>query len=319
MSRRHNFTFNDLLVVAAFAAGVSAAIALTTPAAFAKSPVQAETSCREIYAQGRPSVSKSDGRTYLLCNRAYAVLVSAQTRTALWSAEYLTRQAVDAARELPRDSTFYEDERLPASDRARLGDYGHGAGFDRGHLAPSGDFGDRQSQAESFSLANVVPQNPVSNRRTWSHLETSTRRLVRKVGSAYVVTGPAFIRDVGMLNGRIRIPDFIWKAIYIPGVGAAAYIVRNDATPAYSVISMDELAHFTAVDPFPSLPKAAKAEAIDLPEPTPHPGEKAARRVAFAWLASGDKVGGTAVPESLNHIVRDVGGTLASLALAYGR
>ncbi|SOZ72682.1 protein of unknown function (plasmid) [Cupriavidus taiwanensis] len=97
---------------------------------------------------------------------------------------------------------------------------------------------------------------------------------MRKVGTAYVVTGPAFIRDAGTLRGRIQIPDFVWKAIYVPGMGAAAYIARNDATPAYSVASIAELAHFVGVDPFPSLPAPMRMTALDLPPPTPHPGER---------------------------------------------
>ncbi|GMG95134.1 endonuclease [Cupriavidus sp. SHE] len=273
--------------------------------------------CGTVFSQSPPAVTKPAGRTQLLCNRAYAVLYSSSTRTALWAAERLTREAVDAARTLSRDSDFYEETRLADADRSRLSDYAR-SGYDRGHLAPSGDFADKTAQAESFSLANVVPQNSFSNRRTWSHIETSTRRLARQYGTIQVITGPAFIRDVGALNGRVRIPDFLWKAIYVPGVGAAAYIVRNDATPAYSVISLDELRHFTGIDPFPALGKPMHSVAIELPAPTPHPGEKAARRVAFAWLASSDNVGSSAGPGSLNHLVRDAG-ALASLVLAYAR
>ncbi len=276
------------------------------------------SACSRVFADGRaPAISRSaDNR--LLCFRAYAVQHSARTRTAVWSAEHLTRAAVDAARELPRDSDFYEEPRLPRNERANLNDYGRGAGFDRGHLAPSGDFGDKESQAESFSLANVIPQHPFSNRRTWSHLETSTRRLVRKVGAAYVVTGPAFIRDAGTLRGRIRVPDFVWKAIYVPGMGAAAYIARNDATPAYSVVSIGELAHFVGVDPFPSLPETMRMNPLDLPPPTPHPGERAARKVSFSWLASAEAA--TAVPaaEPLQRLARTAS-TLVALAAAYAR
>lgn len=272
--------------------------------------------CAHVLPTGQPTTQPA-GRTQLLCYRAYAVLYSSQTRTALWSAERLTREAVDAARKLPRDSDFYEEERLPEADRARLADYRRGSGMDRGHLAPSGDFPDKASQAESFSLANVIPQHSVSNRRTWSHIETSTRRLARQHGAIQVVTGPAFVSTPRTL-GHVRIPDFIWKAIHVPGIGAAVYIVRNDATPAYSVISVAELRHFAGIDPFPALPKAMNATAMDLPLPTPHPGEKAARRVAFAWLASGEAAAASPAPDSLQHLVRDASAIL-SLALAYAR
>ncbi|MEM5279101.1 MULTISPECIES: DNA/RNA non-specific endonuclease [Cupriavidus] len=185
-------------------------------------------------------------------------------------------------------------------------------------MAPSGDFADKASQAESFSLANIVPQHSMSNRRTWSHIETSTRKLAREHGSIQVVTGPAFAKDSPTLNGRVRVPGYLWKAIYVPGVGAAAYVVRNDATPAYSVISIAELAHFTGLEPFPALAGDARTTPIDLPPPTPHPGEKPARRVAFAWLVSGNAVSANRDAESLGHLIRHAG-ALATLALAYAR
>ncbi|WP_167471162.1 DNA/RNA non-specific endonuclease [Cupriavidus lacunae] len=222
-----------------------------------------------------------------MCFRGYAVQTSAATRTALWSAENLTAQAVMATRSVPRDSDFYEEAEIPAADRARLSDYGRGSGLDRGHLAPSGDFPDLASQAESFSLANVVPQAAASNRRLWSHIETSTRRMVREYGQAFVVTGPAFDpAQPARLNGRISIPTYMWKAVYVPGVGAAAYIARNDATAWYAVVSNDELASFAGVDPFPRLDKAYRDTPMTLLAPTPHPGEKVSRRVSLATLTS---------------------------------
>lgn len=127
-----------------------------------------------------------------------------------------------------------------------------------------------------------------------------------------------FSRESATLNGRVRIPDFLWKAIYVPGVGAAAYVVRNDATPAYSAISIDELAHFTGVDPFPALTRAQRSAPLDLPAPTPHPGEKPARRVAFAWLVSGESLGEKSPTGSINRLVGDAG-ALATLLLAYAR
>ncbi|MGX6564894.1 hypothetical protein [Cupriavidus necator] len=85
--------------------------------------------------------------------------------------------------------------------------------------------------------------------------------------------------------------------------------------PAYSVVSIADLAHFAGVDPFPSLPKSMRMSPMDLPPPTPHPGEKPARRVAFAWLASGEAVADTPAQDFLPDIVRDV----LSLALASAR
>lgn len=72
--------------------------------------------------------------------------------------------------------------------------------------------------------------------------------MVRDYGQAFVVTGPAFdAQQAARLNGRISIPTYLWKAIYVPGVGAAAYVARNDAMPSFAVMSITELAHFAGV------------------------------------------------------------------------
>lgn len=272
--------------IAATIVGSTISTAVST-AAYAKGPA---TECPHIFGtNGKPRVASSApaSRTQFLCFRGYAVQTSATTRTALWSAENLTAQAVMAARSVPRESDFYEEAEIPAADRARLSDYGRGTGFDRGHLAPSGDFPDLASQAESFSLANIVPQAAASNRRLWSHIETSTRRMVREYGQAFVVTGPAFDpAQAARLNGRISIPTYMWKAVFVPGVGAAAYVARNDATPRYAVLSIAELASFAGVDPFPHLDMAYRHSPMALLAPTPHPGEKSGRKVSLATLTS---------------------------------
>lgn len=265
---------------------LAAAIAATSATAYAK----ASADCPLVLAtNGLPRLTERalGGRLQLLCFKGYAVLNSSTTRTALWSAENLTAQAVQAARAVPRDSDFYEETSVPAADRAHLSDYRRGTGLDRGHLAPSADFPDQASQAESFSLANVVPQASASNRRLWSHIETSTRRMVRDYGQAYVVTGPAFDpAQPARLNDRVAIPTYLWKAVYVPGVGAAAYVARNDATPWYAVVSIAELANLAGVDPFPRLDRGYREAPMTLLAPTPHPGEKAGRKVSLTTLTS---------------------------------
>ncbi|MNY60375.1 hypothetical protein D3C86_1969160 [compost metagenome] len=57
---------------------------------------------------------------------------------------------------------------------------------------------------------------------------------------------------------------------------------------------------------------------MDLPAPTPHPGEKAARRVAFAWLIGDENARNAAAIETLGGLVQHAG-ALATLVLAYAR
>lgn len=51
------------------------------------------------------------------------------------------------------------------------------SGFDRGHLSPNGDMPDRDSQAESFSLANMVAQVHANNAGIWADIESAVRQL----------------------------------------------------------------------------------------------------------------------------------------------
>ncbi|MBB5694390.1 DNA/RNA non-specific endonuclease [Muricoccus pecuniae] len=151
----------------------------------------ATTACPEHFAFGsapeilRPALA---AQVRELCFEGYAVLHSGVSRTPLAVAEHLTRAWMAGARKVRREGSFHDEDRLPPDERARLSDYAR-SGFDRGHMAPSGDMATPTPMAESFSLANIVPQHPASNRCLWEGIETSVRRLATEEGEVYVVTG----------------------------------------------------------------------------------------------------------------------------------
>jgi len=193
-------------------------------------------------------------------------LHSGITRTPLYVVEHLTRASVEAAWAYDiRDNRFHPEPKLPRTQRAELADY-RGSGFDRGHMAPSGDMTNPSDDHESFSLANVVPQDGPLNRHSWARLETYVRDLTVKLGEAYVVTGPAFEGEsLRRLNGRVLVPSHIWKAIYVPGQGAGAWIVSNDPRRKWEIVSIAVLMARTGIDPFPTLDAAAKARVPAFP------------------------------------------------------
>jgi len=251
-----------VLVTVASACSEGASQSAATP-----SPVAG--SCITTYANGtRPVIA--DARrmagTRMLCFRAFAVLHSGVTRTPLWVTERLTRVSVEAARALDtRDNRFHAEERLPTGERAELEDY-RGSGFDRGHMAPSGDMGRPVDDYESFSLANMVPQDGSLNRGGWADLEGYVRDLAATLGEAYVVTGPAFSgATLRRLDGRVLVPSHVWKAVRVPGQGAGAWIAVNGPGSRWEVVSIATLAARVGVDPFPGLDHATRSRVPAFP------------------------------------------------------
>ena len=253
---------------AAFRAALALSVLLS--AALSAAPAAA-AGCPEHFAGGsEPALvdPRRATRARELCFRAYAVLHSGLTRTPLWSAEHLTAERVEAARGVERTNLFHAEERLPPDERAELADYAR-SGYDRGHLAPSGDMPDERSQAESFSLANMVPQARKLNAGLWAAIEIAVRQRVRRGGDLYIVTGPIFQGgDLRALRGRVVVPTAVFKAVYDPERGTAgAYLAPNRDDADWEAVSIARLRELSGIDVFPSLPEETKAAAPRLPKP----------------------------------------------------
>lgn len=231
----------------------------------ADTPAGAGVGCASSYLAGRsPELlnGKLRSDTTLVCYSAFSVLFSGVTRTPLWSAEVLTAGNVRAARQLDREGEFHPDPHLSNRDRSELWDYRR-SGYDRGHMAPSGDMPTRTAQQESFSLANIVPQTAILNRGVWSDLESDVRKLAVQYGRVFVVTGPMFERaELDRIGHRVTVPTSVFKAVYIPDVGGGAWIGSNGRSPSLRVVNLTQLGELTGVDAFPSLPPAVKASSI---------------------------------------------------------
>ena len=247
-------------------------------------PASADDACPSLFADGRVPIltnPKLAVRTVPLCFEAFAVLHSGVTRTPLYAAEHLTRGSVAEARAVARDDSFHEESRLPPDARASLEDYVR-SGFDRGHLAPAGDMPTVSAQAESFTLANVVPQNRVLNRGLWADIEEGVRRLATRRGSVFVVTGAIFAGDaVQQIKGGVLVPTQLFKALYDPETGqAGAYLAPNDGSRDWRTVPIDDLTRASGIDVFPGLPAAARTAALTLPEPdaSAHSGAHRPRR-----------------------------------------
>lgn len=233
-------------------------------AGFAPSP-----SCTDEFAKGvapRNVNAPYAASTQSVCYSEYAVLVSKQTLTPLWAAEHLTRADVMAARKIKRVDRFHAEPSLPRNARAELADYER-SGYDRGHMAPSGDMPTAIAQGESFSLANMAPQTANLNRGVWEEIESDVRNLAVGEGELYVVTGPLFdVASAPKLNARVAIPAAYYKAVYNPRTGeTGAYVAWNEDEPRVAIVSIARLRDTAGFDPFPALPESAKTKTMALP------------------------------------------------------
>ncbi|WP_376098163.1 DNA/RNA non-specific endonuclease [Roseomonas sp. CCTCC AB2023176] len=257
------------------AAGLAAVPGIALAVLFAlAAPAAARTACPGHFANGtapditRPALGREVRE---LCFEGFAILHSGVSRTPLAAAEHLTRARLAAARDMRREGSFHEESRLPQDERADLSDYAR-SGYDRGHMAPSGDMPTPTAMSESFSLANMVPQHPASNRCLWERIETAVRHLVEKEGEAYVVTGPIFAGDsIDRIGGRVLVPTSLFKAVYVPGRGSAAYVTANRPGADWREVSPAELRDLAGLDAFPGLPAALEARALNLPDPRAPP------------------------------------------------
>lgn len=231
------------------------------------------TECPQHYVEGMaPLITnpKVSARTSELCYEVYAVEHSGVTHTPLWSAEHLVRVNIESAQVMSRQNAFHADPNLPYGERAELSDYAR-SGYDRGHMAPSGDMPTRSSQYESFTLANMVPQNPNNNRYIWEGIESSVRRLAKSDGDIYVLSGPAFLGADLQRIGHVLVPTHLFKVVYRPRTKqAAAYFVKNEATTEYTVISIAQLERTVGINLLPAVSQHIKDVVADLPAPTPH-------------------------------------------------
>lgn len=178
------------------------------------------TQCPQFFPGNRTPVVPAGTALRELCFDSFAILHSGQSRTPVFVAQRLNADMVQQARQVQRTDRFYAEARLPSAERAELTDY-HGSGYSRGHMAPAGDMHTPQAMAQSFSLANMVPQNQVQNAGAWNRIEQDTRKYVlRARGDVYVYTGPVYGRSPYLIGGgRLAVPDSLFKLVHDASTG----------------------------------------------------------------------------------------------------
>lgn len=237
-----------------------AAISLLLLTATAISQAAADFSeCQQFFAKGKPPVVKPGPTHRALCYDAFAILHSGESKTAVYVAQRINRASVADADEKRKDR-FFADARLPAAERATLEDY-KGSGWSRGHMAPAGDMPTARAMAQSFSLANMVPQAAKHNSGVWaSTVEQATRKYAARAGGdVYVITGPVYEPSVqqspSIGAGQVRVPKYLFKLVYDESGNRAwaHWHLNNDTTRGSRPISYAELVKRTGINFLPGV------------------------------------------------------------------
>lgn len=215
--------------------------------------------CLDLFPKRTPPIVSGTARLMArdLCFDAFAVLHSGLRKTPIYAVERLDPEQLLDAQDEVRTNRFFADARLRAAERATLEDY-KGSGFDRGHMAPAGDMPTARAMAQSFSLANMVPQVPENNRGVWAKsVEGATRHYVqRSRRTVYVFTGPVFSQSHESIGqGHVWVPSALYKLVYDPQSNRAwAHWVENrDNAPAGKPISYPELVNRTGIEFLPGI------------------------------------------------------------------
>lgn len=207
--------------------------------------------CKTFFANNTPPITHEiDIQPRALCFSSFAVMHSGKSRTPWFVAERLNKDTLNHAN-IKRTDKFFADARLPRAERAELDDY-KGSGFDRGHMAPAADMATDESMAQSFSLANMVPQSPVNNRKAWASIEKATRKYIKRAsGDVYVITGPAFDAQSQTIgHNQVWVPSHLYKLVYDPSANKiwAHWIKNSDDAKIATTISYEELVKRTGID-----------------------------------------------------------------------
>ena len=160
-AKTHKFMPNNLpkiIVVALLAIGmVTTTLADDTQSSFNALSSSTGDCLQPFYREVPPLLNKDSLKkhNYALCMTDFSVMYSGVSKTPLWSAEYLSPK--NFQQQVKREDNFHEESRVQLEHRALLSDY-RASGYDRGHMAPSGDMRNRAAQNDSFSLVNIIPQ-----------------------------------------------------------------------------------------------------------------------------------------------------------------
>ena len=225
------------------------------------SPVLAneiDNKCPQHVVWGAPVVA-TEGNNQYLCRGGYAVDYNYTTETAYYVVERVTSEHLGGKNK--RLNNFHDDTDIPVEHRSTVKEY-LASGYDRGHLAPAGDFSyTPEAMSDSFLMSNMTMQNGNMNRHVWNLLEQYSRKLVNKYKYVYIITGTVFSVTPKIVN-TVSVPSHIYKIIIdSKNNKILAFMIPNEKTDldfSHYIITVKEIEALTSIDFSPNMPTELK-------------------------------------------------------------
>lgn len=121
----------------------------------------------------------------------------------------------DAEIHIKKRPPFYSENSIPIKYRSEPSDYTK-SGYDRGHMANHADFDYSANIVYlTYSMANIVPQNPELNRHDWVKAEKFERMVAKKLGYVDVINIVYYPPNPQVIGkNRVSVPQSFVKIIY---------------------------------------------------------------------------------------------------------
>jgi endonuclease G, mitochondrial len=204
--------------------------------------------------------SKPNNQAQLVRHEGYTLEYRTDYKSPEWVAYPLL--AYEITGDADRDGTSFKPDPTVDGGTALPSDYTR-SGYDRGHLAPAGDFKfSQQMMTETFFMSNITPQAPQFNRGIWKALEEQVRAWAFRDGGLYVVTGPVLrpgLETIGHQN-EVAVSEYCYKVLLYcrkPNIRMIGFLLKNE--PSHQslqafVVPVDKIEAMTGLDFFPKIP-----------------------------------------------------------------
>ena len=150
----------------------------------------------------------------IIDKQVFTICYDYKMKGAKYVAYSLAGDKVNAVNIKKRHS-FYTEKNLKKRYRTHTKDYTR-SGYDRGHLANDASFDyNKKVVRKTYSMANIIPQAPSVNRKTWIKSERLERKIAVSLGNVNVINGVIYSNNPKRIGkNKLAIPSGFWKMIY---------------------------------------------------------------------------------------------------------